>query len=195
MGFLWGRRPSPGRRLAKAAGIRANRGAADLDLSREVAFQVMRPGSSAVARVLAVTEELLSDESAHEFAMSFLEQVQNLVSHRLPTFLPPEEVVQSLGPRSSACWATLTDFWAAVETWCLENRPPLKPRESVLRVHNTELQAMMWTSNRSLPAGSKIGVADALRYEKAGGAGLPGFSHLTAVLNNTTGLGQLPPTE
>jgi len=196
MRFRWGRRPSPGARLVRAAGIdRGSVGrATDFEAGREVAFRVTRPGSSAVVPTLSVAEELLSDESAYEFAMTFLEQVQNLVSHRLPTFLSSEEVVKSLGPRSATCWTSLTGFWAAVERWCVDNGAPLKSSEEILAVENAQLQALLWTGNRTSPSGAKLGLADAVRYEKAGGAGLPGFSHIAAALSNHTGLNHFPPT-
>ncbi|MFD1050381.1 hypothetical protein ACFQ1S_35070, partial [Kibdelosporangium lantanae] len=158
-----------------------------VELAREVAFRVVRPGSATVAATLSVVEELLSDESAYEFVMTFLEQVQNLVSHGLPAFLPAEEVVRSLGPRSTTCWTTLADFWAAVERWCVDNDLPLKSSAEILGVENTRLRALLWTGNRSLPSGDKLGLAEAVRYEKGTGAGLPGFSHVAAALR------QLPP--
>jgi hypothetical protein len=196
MRFRWGRRPPPGARLVRAAGIdrRSVGQATDFELAREVAFRVMRPGSGAVVPTLSVAEELLSDESAYEFVVTFLEQVQNLVSHRMPAFLSAEEVVKSLGPKCAMCWTALTDFWAAVERWCVDNRLPLKSSEEILAVENVRLQALLWTGNRTLSAGAKLGLADALKYEKAGGAGLPGFSHIAAALSNHAGLNDLPPT-
>jgi hypothetical protein len=120
--------------------------------------------------------------------------VQNLVSHRLPTFLQAEEVVKSLGPRSGTCWTTLTDFWAAAERWCVDNGLPLESSEEILTVENVQLQALLWTGNRTTPSGAKLGLAQAVRYEKSGGVGLPGFSHITAALSNHSGLTHLPPT-
>lgn len=191
MGFRWGRRLSPGARLAKAAGVdpRSVGPATDDELAREVAFRLVRPGSTTLVATLSVAEELLSDESGYEFVMTFLEQVQNLVSHRLPAFLPAEEVVRSLGPRCTTCWTTLADFWAAVERWCGDNDLPLKPSAEILGVGNTRLQALLWTGNRTLPSGDRLGLAEAVRYEKAVGAGLPGFSHVAVALR------QLPPNQ
>jgi hypothetical protein len=112
----------------------------------------------------------------------------------LPAFLSAAEVVRSLGPRSATGWTTLTDFWTAVERWCVENRAPLKSSEEILAVENVRLQALLWTGNRTVPSGAKLGLADAVRYEKAGGAALPGFSHIAAALSNHTGLNHFPPT-
>ncbi|HEX6356625.1 hypothetical protein [Actinophytocola sp.] len=127
-------------------------------------------------------EEMLADEAAYEFVMTFLEQVQNLVSHRLELFLGPEDVERLLGPRSAVGWKTLAEFWAAVAAWCADNRPPLESSEEILSVRNEQLRAMLWTGNRTLPTGAKLGLADAVRYEKATGAGIPGFSHIAAAL-------------
>ena len=122
----------------------------------------------------------IGEEPRHDLAMAFLEQVQNLVSHRLPDFVSEEEVVPSLGPASAALWRALTDFWAAVERWCVDNHLPLKSSAEILSVENTRLQALLWTANRTQPSGAKLGLAHAVRYEKATGAGLPGFGHLGA---------------
>ncbi|MFB9909069.1 hypothetical protein [Allokutzneria oryzae] len=130
-------------------------------------------------------EELLADEAAHDFAMTFLEQVQNLTSHRLKTFLGPDEVTGLLGPRSAVWWRVLDEFWAAVAAWCADNQPPLESSEEILSVQNEQLRAMLWTTNRTLPTGAKLGLAAAVRYEKATGAGFPGFSHIAVALRST----------
>jgi hypothetical protein len=89
---------------------------------------------------LAVAEELLAEEANYDFVMMLLEDVQNLVSHRLEIFLSPAEVA-ALGPRCRVCWRTLKDFWAAVAAWCAEALPPLQSSEQILSVQNEQLQA------------------------------------------------------
>ena len=178
------RRNTPAARLLTAAGFASGsaRQTSDSDASRDVAFVVMRPGSTAVQPTLSAVEELLADEAAYEFAMTFLEQVQNVVSHRQEMFLGPDDVERLLGPRSAVAWKTLTEFWATVAAWCAENRQPLESSEKILSAQNEQLRAILWTSNRTLPTGAKLGLAHAVRYEKATGAGIPGFSHIATAL-------------
>ena len=184
MGIRWGRQASPRARLLKAAGVdpKPLSAAPDHEVMALIAFVVMRDSSAAKA-TLSTAEELLADESAYEMVITFLEQAQHLVSHRLPMFLSPEEVIPLLGSRCAVCWTTLTDFWSAVATWCVDNRPPLESTEKILSVENERLQMLLWTANRTLPTGAKLGLAEAVRYEKASGAGIPGFSHIDAALH------------
>jgi len=95
-------------------------------------------------------------------------------------FLSSEEVAALLGPRCRVCWRTLNDFWAAVAAWCVEALPPLESSEQILSVQNEELRALLWTGNRTLPDGTKLGLAEAVRYEQAVGVSIPGFSHVAA---------------
>lgn len=37
--------------------------------------------------------------------------------------------VRLLGPRCAVAWKTLAEFWAAVATWRVDNRPPLESSE------------------------------------------------------------------
>lgn len=168
MRFRRRRRDTPAARLLTAAGfVSGSTGqTSDSDVSRDVVFVVMRPGSTAVQPTLSAVEEMLANEAAYEFAMTFLEQVQNVVSHRLETFLTPADVEPLLGPHSAVAWKTLAEFWTAVATWCADNRPPLESSEMILSVENERLRAMLWTGNRTLPTGAKLGLADAVRYER-----------------------------
>jgi hypothetical protein len=50
-------------------------------------------------------------------------------------------------------------------------------------VQNEELRNLPRTTNRTLPTGLRIGVADALRYEKATGQGIPDYSHIVSGLD------------
>jgi hypothetical protein len=128
---------------------------------------------------LAVAEELLAEEANYDFVMMLLEDVQNLVSHRLEIFLSPAEVA-ALGPRYRVCWRTLKDFWAAVAAWCAEALPPLQSSEQILSVQNSS--RLLWTGNRTQLDGTKVGLAEAVRYEQAVGVSIPGFSHVVAAL-------------
>jgi len=114
--------------------------------------------------------------------MMLLEEIQNLVSHRLEILLSPEEVAALLGPRCRVCWRTLNDFWAAVAAWCVEALPPLQSSEQILSVQNEQLRVLLWTGNRTQLDGTKLGLAEAVRYEQAVGASIPGFSHVVATL-------------
>jgi hypothetical protein len=180
------RRDTPAARLLTAAGfVGGSAGQSASDVSRDVAFVVMRPGSTTALPTMSAVEEMLADEAAYDFVMTFLEQVQNVVSHGLETFLGPADVERLLGPRGAVCWNTLAEFWTAVAGWCADNRPPLESSERILSVENEQLRAILWTGNRTLPTGAKLGLADAVRYEKATGAGIPGFSHIASALRAT----------
>jgi hypothetical protein len=71
-----------------------------------------------VGAVLAAAEELLADEANYGFVVAILEDIQNLVSHRIETLCSAGEITAQLGPRCAVCWSTLADFWASVPTWC-----------------------------------------------------------------------------
>jgi hypothetical protein len=49
-------------------------------------------------------------------------------------------------------------------------------------VQNDELRALLWTVSRTLPDGSMLGLAEAVLYEKAGGAPIPEYSHIAAAM-------------
>ncbi|MET7737646.1 hypothetical protein ABZT02_40995 [Streptomyces sp. NPDC005402] len=157
----------------------------DLDVCRQVAFQAARRDHDATAEVLAVVEELLGDETEYEFVVTLLENLQNLVSHGLDTFRSPEEIHLLLGPRSAICWDTLADFWTAVADWRVRTGAPLESAAPLLGVQNEQLRTLLWTSNRTLATGEKLGIADAVRYEKAVGTPLPGYSHIAVALRST----------
>ncbi|MER7669349.1 hypothetical protein ABTY61_12880 [Kitasatospora sp. NPDC096128] len=186
MRFPWRRRP-----VGRSAGLLDLAGVdprsvdthEDLDVCRQVAFRVARRDHGGAAEVLAFVEELLADEAEYVFAVTFLEDVQNLVSHGLDTFRSPEETRLLLGPRSAACWDTVAGFWAEVADWRATNGKPLDSSAAMLSAENEQLQLLLWTSNRTLPGGEKLGLADVVRYEKAVGSPLPGYSHIAVALN------------
>ncbi|MFC4517246.1 hypothetical protein [Streptomyces ehimensis] len=181
----WRRRPAGrSRRLLDIAGIKP--GSADdtddLDVCRQVAFRVARRGHVATADILAVVEELLEDEAEYEFVVAFLESLQNLVSHGVDTLRSADEIRLLLGPRSAICWDTVTAFWAAVADWRVRTGMPLESAAPFLDVQNEHLRMLLWTTNRTLSTGEKLGIADAVRYEKADGAPIPGYSHIAVAL-------------
>lgn len=100
-------------------------------------------------------------------------------------FVSPAEVATLLGPRCTVCWTTLAEFWTAVANWCAQALLPLESSEKILSVQNEELQALLWTGNRTLPTGAKLGLAQAVLYEKAMGMPIPGFSHIAIALSST----------
>ncbi|WP_459648556.1 hypothetical protein [Kitasatospora sp. Ki12] len=157
----------------------------DLDVCRQVAFRVAQRDCGATAEVLVVVEELLKDEAEYEFVVTLLENLQNLVSHDLDTFRSPGEIRLLLGPRSAICWDTVTGFWAAVADWRVGTGAPLESAATLLGVQNESLRMLLWTANRTLPTGEKLGIADAVRYEKAVGSPIPGFSHIAVALRIT----------
>ncbi|MFB7381190.1 hypothetical protein ACFC6U_10345 [Kitasatospora purpeofusca] len=122
------------------------------------------------------------DEHGYAPAVRVLENVQNLVSHGLDEFRSPEDIRPLLGPRSAICWDTLNGFWNDVAEWRLHNGVPMESSAPILAVENEELRLLLLTSNRTLPTGEKLGIADVVRYEKAVGASLPEFGHLAAAL-------------
>jgi hypothetical protein len=184
----WRRRPAGrSRRLLDAAGV--GRGPTDEGndqvVGREVAYRVAHRNSGAITEVLAIVEELLGDEANYEFVLSLLENIQNLVSHGLDMFWSPDEVYALLGPRSAACWDTLTGFWTTVADWCVRTGLSLEPVAPLLTIQNEQLRVLLWTGNRTLPTGEKLGLAQAVRYEKANGASIPSYSHIAVALRST----------
>ncbi|WP_043478501.1 hypothetical protein [Kitasatospora sp. MBT66] len=122
------------------------------------------------------------DEHGYALAVRVLENLQNLASHHLDTFRSPEDIRPLLGPRSAICWDTLNGFWNDVAEWRLQNGVPMESSAPILAVEDEELRLLLWTSNRTLPTGERLGIADAVRYEKAVGASLPEYSDLAAAL-------------
>ncbi len=183
----WRRPQRPSQRLLRAAGIdpKSAREATESDTCRDVAYRMAQRGSGTVAAILAAAEELLADEANYDVVMEFLEDVQNLVSHPIETLCSPQEITARLGPRCAVCWTTLADFWASVAAWCSQVGRPLESSEKILSVDHEELKALLWTANRTLPTGAKVGLVEAVLYEKAGGEPIPGYSHIAAALKIT----------
>ena len=172
---MWGRRRTPARRLAEAAGFRWAGSGPDHAV---MAFRVCGRAAGVLPAVAAVAEELAADEANHELLVSLVENVQNLASHGLPEFHTPEEVAAVLGPRCAEYWKVVATFWDAVAEW--QTDP--KSSEDILGVRDEQLRLLLWTSNRSLAGDTCVGLADAVRFEKAGGEPIPGYSHVMAAL-------------
>lgn len=188
MRISWRRRPAGrSRRLLDVAGIKPGSVDAtdDLDVCRQVAFLTARRDHGATTEVLAIVEELLGDETDYEFVVTVLGNLQNLVSHGLDTFRPTDEIRPLLGPRTAICWDTLTDFWSAVADWRVSTGVPMESSAALHSIQNEQLRMLLWTANRTLSTGDKLGIADAVRYENAGGAPVPGYSHITVALRST----------
>lgn len=180
------RRPqlTPTQRLLSAAGIDHRAAGHSLDtVGVDVAYRAARRGAGTIAQVLAVAEELVADEANYDLVLSLLEALQNLVSHRSESFLLPEEIESQLGERSLVCWHMISTFWEAVADWSREALPPLESGAAIRGIQNDQLRAIVWTANRSLPTGQKIGLPEAVRYENAGGTPLLGYGHIDIVLS------------
>jgi hypothetical protein len=157
--------------------------ASEPDVCRQVAFRAARKNSPATVGVLAVAEDLLAKEENYDFVMSFLEDLQNLVSHGLDALIAPDQVMALLGPRSLVCWTTLADFWAAVAAWRTRTGMAAGSSYDLPAIENQELRTLMWTGIRTLPTGEQVGLDHAILYEKAGQPPLPGYSHIAAALD------------
>lgn len=186
MRFPWQRKaPTPVQRLLTAAGLdpREASGTPPNRVAARVAYRVAHRGDPTTPQVLAVIEELSADEAAYDVVIAALEALQNVVSHRDDRVLLPEEVEALLGPRSSVCWVMIATFWNAVADWARENLPPLESSEAIRAVQNERLRQLVWTSHRTLPGGEKLGLAEVVHYEGAGGTPLLGFEHIDMALN------------
>lgn len=182
----WRRRtPPPSHRLLAAAGLdgKTVSDATDFAVCRKVAYHAAKRETAAIEKALAAAEELLLDQGNYQLVLAFLEDLQNLVSHGMDTFVTQGQVAGLLGPSCQVCWTTLADFWASVAAWCAETGIDVESNERLLNVENEQLRALLWTSNRTLPTGEKLGLAHVVRYEKAGRPPLPGYSHIAAALD------------
>ncbi|MBO1337947.1 hypothetical protein [Streptomyces sp. VRA16 Mangrove soil] len=186
--FFSRRRPAPrARQLLVAAGLnpKAVGGITDFAACRTAAFHAAHRDADTLPEVLALAETLLSDEADYEFVVGLLENIQNLTSHGLPQFRTRDEVEALLAPRSAVCWNSLTEFWTSVADWCADNGLEPGRSEELLSVQDEQLRALLWTTNRTLPTGGKLGLAHAVHHEKAGEPAVPGYSHIAAALRST----------
>jgi hypothetical protein len=168
----------------QAAGVdpKAAGDISDLAICQDVAYRITQREYGHPAAVFAVAEELLADEDNYDLVISFLEDIQNLVSHHLSSLCAPVDITPWLGQRCTVCWTTLARFWDSVAAWCSQAGVTLEPSDELLAIQNEKLRVLLWTANRTLPTGAKVGLAQAVLYEKAGGAPIPGYSHIAAAI-------------
>jgi hypothetical protein len=140
------------------------------------------PGADVLTAVLAEAERLLADPAAHEPVTTLLECLQNVVSFGEPGCVTDGQVTAALGPRTTVVWAGLHTFWQGVLTWCDDREVMLAAADDVVGVRNETLRALLITTNRRVSGGRRIGLAHAVRFERATGEGLPGFTHLAAAM-------------
>lgn len=130
--------------------------------------------------VAAVAEKLAAAEVNHELVADFVENIQNATSHGLPQLHDQDSVLGLLGPRCRKYWDAADTFWTAVAEWRVGTGEPLQASADLFQIENEQLRATMWTSARSLGDGTRVGLADAVRFEKAGGEPIPGYRELMA---------------
>lgn len=185
MGFVGGSRLSSRAGLLGAAGLgrwQVARYASGCAVCRAVAFHVARRDCPTLGHVLDHAEGLLASEADYPLVLDLLECLQNLVSHGVPGFRNTREVETLLGERSRVCWETLDAYWSKVAAWRLNLTRPVRDSGDILGVRNRRLQALLWTSDRSVQGGGLIGLGDVIRYQKNVGDVLPGYSHIARAL-------------
>ena len=179
---MWGRRTAP-QRLAESAGLTWKHldDQSELNVAKLTACVAADRATpdDVLPMVARVAEKLAAEEANHELVVGLVEVLQHLASHGLEQFHTTEEIRVVLGPRCLLVWEAVEKFWVAVAQWSRENGE-LRSNEDVLSVENPQLRAILWTSNRSLGDGTRVGTSDALRYEKAGGVPIPGYRELIA---------------
>lgn len=155
---------------------------ASVAVCQQVAFHIAQRRAGTTGDALAVAEALLAKERHYPLVITLLECMQNLSSHRLDEHLRPAEIEALLGPRARVCWAAIDEFWTAVAGWRDQPDPSTKSSTDILFIQNEQLRILLWTTNRSLPDHTRVGLADTVRYEHAGGQPIPGYSHIAAAL-------------
>ena len=170
---MWGRRTAP-QRLAESAGFTWKHVGDQSELNVAMMAAYVAANRAAPDDVLPmvgkVAEKLLAEEANHDLVQALVENLQNLASHGLEQLRTAEEIRAVLGPRCLAVWETVEEFWAAVVEWRRGTGEPLRSNADILSVENEQLRANLWTSNRSLGDGTRVGTSEALLFEKAGGA-------------------------
>jgi hypothetical protein len=137
---------------------------------RAVVMEVAGRSQARARAVLAVVEDLLGEDGdAARVAADFLEDLQNVASHLIEGMITSEALLPLCGPRTVAVWLSVDRFWNDVVAWCDENGVDLKSSESLRAIQNSELRLHMWPSSRTLADGRRVGMAQAIRYEKATG--------------------------
>jgi hypothetical protein len=180
---MWGRRTAP-QRLAESAGFtwKHVEDQSELNVATMAAYVAANraaPGD-VLPMVGRVAEKLAAEEANHDLVVALVENLQNLASHGLEQLRTAEEIKAVLGPRCLVVWEAVDRFWTAVAEWRRGTGEPLRSTEDVLSVENEGLRANLWTSNRSLGDGTRVGLSEALLFEKAGGAPIPGYREVMA---------------
>jgi hypothetical protein len=178
---MWGRRTAP-QRLAESAGFTWKHIGDQSELNVAMMAAYVAANRAAPDDVLPmvgkVAEKLLAEEANYDLVLALVENLQNLASHGLEQVRTAEEIRAVLGPRCLVVWEAVEQFWAAVAEWRRGTGEPLRSNVDILAVENEQLRASMWTSNRSLGDDTRVGLSEAVRYEKAGGAAIPGYRPL-----------------
>jgi len=180
---MWGRRTAP-QRLVESAGLNWKNVddqsvfnvamlAAYVAASREMRDDVL-------PMVGKVAEKLAADEANYDLVLGLVENLVHLASHGLDDLHTAEEIRAVLGPRCLVVWEAVEKFWMAVAEWCRGTGEPLRSSVDMLSVENVQLRATLLTSNMSLGDDTRVGISDAVRYEDAGGAEIPGYRELIA---------------
>lgn len=180
---MFGRRTAP-QRLAESAGFswkhvedqsepNVAMMAAYVAAHREVPADVL-------PMVARVAEKLAAEEANYDLVLALVENLRHLTSHGLAQLHTSQEIQAVLGPRCLVLWQAVERFWTAVAEWCRGTGEPLRTNVDILSVENEQLRASLWSSNSSLGDGTRVGLPEAVRYEKAGGTLIPGYRELFA---------------
>lgn len=172
---MFGRRTAP-QRLAESAGFTwkhvDDQSEPNVALMAAYLAAHREAPADVLPMVARVAEKLAAEEANYDLVLALVENLQQLTSHGLEQLHTAEEIQVVLGPRCLAMWQAVEEFWTAVAEWRRGTGEPLKSNEDILSVEDVQLRATLWTSTRSLGDGTRVGLADAVRYEKAGGAGI-----------------------
>ncbi|MGW6445687.1 hypothetical protein [Lentzea sp. NPDC055074] len=178
---MWGRRTAA-QRLAESAGLSwkhlDDQGESSVAKAAACAAADSALPDDVLPMVGKVAEKLAAEEANHGLVVALVENLQNLTSHGLEQLRTADEVLAVLGPRCLVVWEAVEKFWSAVAEWRRGTGEPLKSGVDLRIIENQQLRAIMWSSNRSLDDDTRVGLADALLYEKAGGTPIPGYREL-----------------
>ncbi|MFD4669508.1 hypothetical protein ACFWNN_07200 [Lentzea sp. NPDC058450] len=119
--------------------------------------------------VARVAEKLLADDAHRPLVAELVEDFQNLASHGLEQIRTAQEIRMALGPRTLDVWDEVERFWTDVARWRRGTGEPMRHNADVLSVENEALRTQLWTSNRSLGDGTRVGLPEAVLFEKTGG--------------------------
>lgn len=170
MGLFKRRQRAPVERLMAAIGLPTAGGELPV---RTIVMEVATRSQARAGAALAVVEDLLGmRDDAVQVALDFLEDLQNVASHRLEGLITAELLLPLRGPRTVTAWQSVDRFWSDVAAWCDQNDIELKSSASLHTIENSQLRLHMWSSYRSLPDHRRVGLAHAIRYEKATGNAL-----------------------